>query len=51
MTDESAAVVGLSIVLVIILFIGWWFGWKAVVWILIIAAIAISVLVSMSNRK
>lgn len=42
MTDESAGIVGVSIIFIIILFIGWWFGWKPALWIMIIAAGVIS---------
>lgn len=51
MTDESAGAVGASIVLVIVLFIGWWFGWKMVVSILIIGAGALTALGFLSSRK
>lgn len=51
MTDESAGIVGVSIIFIIILFIGWWFGWKPALWIMIIAAGVISAFGFLSTRK
>jgi hypothetical protein len=51
MTDESAGIVGVSIIFIIILFIGWWFGWKPALWIMIIATGVISAFGFLSTRK
>ena len=51
MTDESAGVVGVSVLLAIFLFIGWWFGWQTVFWIVIISAAAIGALAFLSRKK
>lgn len=43
MSDRATAVIGLLIVGALILFIGSWFGWKRILWILIATIIAVFV--------
>ncbi len=51
MTDEFAGVIGVVVLLLIFLFIGWWFGWQIVLWIVIISVGAIVALGLLSSRK
>ena len=51
MTDRTAGIIGLAVLIAIFVFIGEWFGWLKVLWIGLISVGALTVLGLVSSRR